>query len=300
MSDDEANNLPRAGGAGGPPAAAAVGNRAGSGTVQLGGGPSDVFRVGVRVPPFWPDEPEVWFSQLESQFILSGITMDETKYHFVCGQLDPEYAVKVKDILRDPPATGKYIKLKRELIQRISTSREKKALQLLQHEEIGDRKPTEFLRHLQDLAGPHMPEGFIRTIWTSRLPPNVQTVVAFQPTLDLDTLAGLADKVIDVAQPSYHVASTSTGMPATALENRVAELTRQVESLLKVQGHGHRSGSFHHRKRSRSHSRQRSRSRSRQRPEGHPHCWYHFTFGSKASTCKQPCSYHSGNSQGSH
>lgn len=256
-----------------------------------------MFRVGVRVPPFWPDEPEVWFAQLESQFSLAGITADETKYHFVCGQLDPEYAVKIKDILRAPPPTGKYIKLKTELIHRISTSREKKTLQLMQHEEIGDRKPTEFLRHLKDLAGPHIPEEFIRTIWTSRLPPNVQTVVAFQPQLDLDTLAGLADKVVDVAQPSFHVASTS-GMPATALEQRVAELTRQVESLLKVQGH--RSGSFHHRQRNRSHSRSRSRSRSRHHPKDHPHCWYHFTFGSKARTCKQPCSFQAGNGQGSH
>ncbi|XP_063635186.1 uncharacterized protein LOC134805926 [Cydia splendana] len=212
-----------------PPAG--VSNRVGPGTVHLGGGPSDVFRVGVRPPPFWPDEPEVWFAQLESQFSLSGITLDETKYHFVCGQLDPEYAVKIKDILRNPPATGKYTKLKSELIQRISVSREKKTLQLLQHEEIGDRKPTDFLRHLKDLAGPHMPEEFIRTIWTSRLPPNVQTVVAFQPTLDLDTLAGLADKVVDVAQPSYKVASTSSGVPGTALEQRVEELTRQTLSL---------------------------------------------------------------------
>ncbi|XP_048001930.1 uncharacterized protein LOC125238613 [Leguminivora glycinivorella] len=285
-------------GAGGSGIRATVGNDDDAGTVHLGGGPSDVFRVGMRVPPFYPNEPEIWFAQLESQFCLSGITVDETKYHFVCGQLDPEYAVKVKDILRSPPATGKYAKLKSELIQRISVSREKKTLQLLQHEEIGDRKPTEFLRHLTDLAGPNIPQEFIRTIWTSRLPPNVQTVVAFQPTLDLDTLAGLADKVVDVAQPSYRVASTSAIAPGTALEQRVEELTRQVESLLKIQGQG--PGSFNRRRRSRSHSRSRGRSRSRQRPEGHPHCWYHFTFGEKAKTCKQPCSYHSGNAQGGH
>lgn len=269
-----------------------------AGMPQLGYGPSDVFRVGVRVPPFWPSEPEVWFAQLESQFLLAGITADHTKYHFVCGQLDQEYAVKVKDIIRDPPLTGKYEKLKSELITRISISSEKKTLQFMKHDEMGDKKPSEYLRHLKDLAGPNMPDEFIRTIWTSRLPPNVQTVVAFQPTLDLDTLAALADKVIDVAQPSYQVASTSSSTPATALEQRVAELSRQVETLLKVQGN--HSGTYRRRYRQRSRSRSKSRSRSRQRPEGHPHCWYHFTFGKKAKTCKQPCTFRAENSQGGH
>jgi len=39
-----------------------------------------VNRVAIKIPPFWADEPELWFAQLEGQFALGGITQDATKY----------------------------------------------------------------------------------------------------------------------------------------------------------------------------------------------------------------------------
>lgn len=135
--------------------------------------PSDIFRVGVRLPPFWADEPAVWFAQIECSFALSGVKDDDTKYHYVSAQLEHRYAAEVKDILVNPPAKGKYEKLKSELIKRLSASREKELTQLLMHEELGDRRPSAFLRHLQHLAGPNIPDDFIKTVWTSRLPGNI-------------------------------------------------------------------------------------------------------------------------------
>jgi hypothetical protein len=32
------------------------------------------------------------------------------------------------------------------------------------HEEMGDRKPSQFLRHLKSLA-PEVPDDFLRSIW---------------------------------------------------------------------------------------------------------------------------------------
>ena len=34
----------------------------------------ELCRVAVRLPPFWPDRPAIWFAQAESQFELSAIT----------------------------------------------------------------------------------------------------------------------------------------------------------------------------------------------------------------------------------
>ncbi|KAJ8737944.1 hypothetical protein PYW08_000539 [Mythimna loreyi] len=64
----------------------------------------------------------------------------------------------------------RYEKLKTELVRRLSASQERKVKQLLMHEELGDRKTSQFLRNLQGLAGPAVPEDFVRTIWSSRLP----------------------------------------------------------------------------------------------------------------------------------
>ncbi|KAJ2937653.1 hypothetical protein O0L34_g19328 [Tuta absoluta] len=150
------------------------------------GDKSELHRVGVRVPPFYPQKPALWFAQLESQFVSSGITSDTTKFHYAFGQLDPNYAIEVEDVVTSSTfasATDKYEQLKTELVKRLSASREKKVNQLLTREEPGDRKPSQFLRRLKDLAGPEVPDDFLRSIWSSRLPSGTQTIIASQAKL---------------------------------------------------------------------------------------------------------------------
>lgn len=259
-----------------------------------------VSRVSVRIPAFWPEEPAVWFAQIEGQFALSRITTDETKFYYVISQLDHQYAKEVKDIITNPPETDKYIKLKSELIRRLSASQEKKVKQLLVHEELGDRKPSQFLRHLSDLAGPAVPAEFLKTVWSSRLPHNIQTVVALQMDLPLEKLGELADKVHEIAPTSLQVASTASTSKGSSndLEKQISALTRQVEYLTKCFKNRERSRSYTKRY-NRSGSRSNSRPRMKQPPPNHPHCFYHFTYGEKARKCKQPCTYNAGNDVGS-
>nr|XP_032524332.1 uncharacterized protein LOC116775562 [Danaus plexippus plexippus] len=124
------------------------------------------YRVGVRSPPFNAEDPLLWFAQLEGQFVLSNIT-DSTKFYYVLAQLESQHSAEVRDLIVNPPTTGKYEKLKKELIKRLSASQERKIKQLLMHEDLGDWKPTQFLRHLRQLAGPTVPADFIRSIWST-------------------------------------------------------------------------------------------------------------------------------------
>lgn len=257
---------------------------------------SEIFKVGVRVPPFWPDEPEIWFAQIEGQFTISGITNDATKFHYVIAQLDQQYSKEVKDIITRPPANDKYELLKSELIKRLSASNEKKVHQLLLHEELGDRKPSQFLRHLRGLAGDQVPDDFLKTIWTSRLPSSIQTVLAAQPTASLEVLADVADRVNDITPRTLHVASTSSNRDSgiDSLTKEIAELKRQVE-ILSIQNTGRSRFP-----RNFQPKRNRSRSRSRSSYVKFPQCWYHSKFGEKATKCSKPCDYKpSENSRGS-
>lgn len=265
----------------------------------------ETFRVGVRPPPFWPEEPALWFAQMEGQFALANITTDATKFYHIVGQLDHRYAAEVKDIITKPPAVEKYEKLKTELIKRLSASKERKVKQLLMHEELGDRKPSQFLRHLEDLAGPSIPKDFLQTIWASRLPNNIQTVVASQTNLSLDELADLADKVHEIA-PSAPVQVASAAAASTPtlqlMADQIMELTKQV-ALLSGRSVFHKRSQFKSRSRSRSKGRygksNDSKSRPSQPPSGHPHCWYHFTYGVRAKKCLAPCEWKSENSTSS-
>lgn len=254
--------------------------------------PSDIFKVGIRIPPFWPEEPEIWFSQIEGQFQIAGITNDLTKFYYVIGQLDRQFSCEVKDIITNPPASDKYEKLKTELIKRLSASNEKKVQQLLMHEELGDRKPSQFLRHLQSLAAQQIPDDFLRTIWISRLPLNIQTVLAAQPSAGLDILADLADRIRDIAPSTQQVASTSStqALNLDAMAREIAELRQQVKTLT-MRGN----------RRPRSHSRHRDRSsnRSQSSHNRYPICWYHSRHGEKAHKCIKPCDFgNSGNAKG--
>lgn len=244
--------------------------------------PSDIFKVGVRVPPFWPEEPEIWFSQLEGQFANAGISNDTTKFYYVISQLDRQFSKEVKDIIVNPPENNKYAKMKAELIKRLSDTRERKMQQLLMHEELGDRKPSQFLRHLEGLADRQLTEEFLRTIWMSRLPSNIQTVLAAQPATPLEVLAEVADRVHDIASSSpSNVASTSNFPTLDTMEREIAEIKEQLKNL-----------STQPSRRPRSRSRDnRGRCRSRSNYRKFPNCWYHAKYRENARKCVKPCDF---------
>ncbi|XP_050555622.1 uncharacterized protein LOC126911620 [Spodoptera frugiperda] len=258
------------------------------------------FRVGVRVPPFNPEKPGLWFHQMEAQFVLANIKVDETKFFYIIGHLDPQYADEVEDIIANPPATEKYTKLKSELINRLSASREKKVMQLLMHEELGDRKPSQFYRHLLHLAGPGVPEEFLRTIWTSRLPAGTQAIVASQSKRDLAELAELADRIHDVvgtqvaSTAAITTTATSPSPSGNSAQSEIAALTKQVAMLAeRVERLSRPRG------RSSSRTRHRSNTRSASSYKMSPLCWYHQNFGERARKCVKPCDYpNSGNVRG--
>lgn len=272
----------------------------------------ETCRVGVRPPPFWPEEPALWFAQMEGQFVLSNVTADATKFYQVVAQLDHRYAKEVKEIITNPPAINKYETLKKELINRLSASRQLRLNQLLRNEELGDRKPSQFLRHLRDLAGSDVTDEFLKTIWTGRLPTNIQTVVASQSELKLESLADIADKVYEIAPmglPQVASTSTATHSPYVTsaqfdeMARQISELSMQVAKLTSRHDLSARVPTPHF-SRSRSFSgsrrgRRQPRSRTPQPPPDHPHCWYHFTFGARANRCQSPCNWESENTRSS-
>uniref|UniRef100_A0A2A4K2H4 DUF7041 domain-containing protein n=1 Tax=Heliothis virescens TaxID=7102 RepID=A0A2A4K2H4_HELVI len=266
-------------------------------------GDSETRTVKIKVPPFSPEDPELWFALLEGQFFSQNITDDVIKFNNVTNNLDVQYAKAVKDIIINPPAKGRYDRIKCELIKRLSASHEKKVRQLLTHEELGDRKPSQFLRHLQDLAGPSVPDDFLRSIWCNRLPHNIQTVLASQPSHSLEQLADLADRIQELASPC-NVASASSGRAHAGQSDEIAELKKMVQHLtLKLEEHT-RTASCYSTERSRPRDRRRSSSRQRSRSSSsyrkYPVCWYHSKFGSQAHKCLKPCDFHkAGNASGS-
>ena len=259
--------------------------------------PARVATVSIKLPPFWPSDPQIWFAQVEAQFATRGITAQRTMFDYIIANLSPEYATEIRDLILRPPGENPYDKVKEQLIKRTAASEQRRLQQLFSTEELGDRKPTQLLRRLQQLVGdtPGLPDGtFLRELFLQRLPANVRMVLAStRDGTPIEDLAQLADKIVEVAVPPSvsNVSAPVQTSEIQQLRTEIASLTKVVQSLRK-----------HRRSRSNSFSRRRSPSPAGQpRPpsENSDLCWYHYKFGDSALKCKPPCSK-SGNDQASH
>ena len=175
------------------------------------GGARLVAAVNVKLPPFWPADPQVWFAQVEAQFTTRDITVQKTKFYHTVASLSPEIATEVRDLILAPPAETPYDTLKEQLITRTAASEQRRLQQLLTSEELGDRKPSQLLRRMQQLLGDKaatLDSSFFRELFLQRLPSNVRMVLASTgDTIALDKVAQHADRIMEVAVPTVATVS---------------------------------------------------------------------------------------------
>ena len=254
-----------------------------------------VAAVSIKLPPFWPADPEVWFAQVEAQFTTRHVTSQQTRFEYVISGLSPEFATEVRDLLLRPPADTPYDTLKAELIRRTAASEQRKLQQLISGEELGDRKPTQLLRRMQQLLGDRLGAGadayaFLKELFLQRLPANVRMVLASADAdMDLHKLADMADKVMEVATPPIAAISTSdTPFEVQQLREEVSRLADLVASLTT---RSDRSRSRSRRTRSPAHQTRRTTSPAPPDDQSATLCWYHKKFGEAAKKCQAPCTW---------
>ena len=191
-------------------------------------------------------------------------------------------------------------------MKRTALSEQHKLQQLFTGENLGDRKPSQLLRRMQQLLGdrPGLDNSFLRELFLQRLPPNVRMVLPSTPdgtTIDgatIDKLAETSDKIMEVAAPSVAAMAThpSAGVPPSDLTSEFGHLRSEIQRLEKLMN------TF-----ARNHSPSRPNTRpSRRSPTPPPtrnssdaFYWYNRKFGDQARTCRSPCSW-SPNGQASH
>lgn len=256
--------------------------------------------VQLKLPPYWPSDPQIWFAQVEAQFSTRNISSQRTKFDYVVASLAPEFAQEVRDLLLTPPSAAPYDTLKTALVQRTTASEQCRLQQLFSTEELGDLKPSQLLRRIHQLLGDKASatdSSFIRELFLQRLPANVRMVLTSCDTTNLEKLAELADKIVEVSTPQINSAINAPSSNSTSnselqqLHSEIADLKRIVSSIQR---------SSHRRSPSRSgYHGSRSRQSTPEPTTSDDLCWYHRRFGDAARKCQSPCSKFQENDQAS-
>lgn len=188
------------------------------------------YHQGLKQRPFWIRMPSIWFNIAESEFQVAGVMDDMTKYNYVVSQLDEEMADKVKDITSNPPVRGKYLILKQALIQRLADPEHERFRQLFD-EELEDKTPSQFYRHLLYLAGANVTtDKILLHLWLRRLPQHCQEILASRPEQSNLKLTELADNILEATKVAEESKSTKNSI-VDYIQQSVDELSKQVVTL---------------------------------------------------------------------
>ena len=220
--------------------------------------PADTHAVGLKLPVFWVDHPRVWLLQAEAQFAVRNVTADNTKYHYVVAALDQAPALRVIDVLEDPPQHDKYENLKRRLTDIFGLSRRQRADQLLDIglHSLGDRRPSQLMDEMLALLGSHKPCMLFESIFLRCMPEDIRLQLAMSSFDDLRALAKTADEFWQAKEQSAVVFASNTRTERSATRKPVTT-TSSGESP--------------------------ARDRNV--------CYYHQRFGDAARKCVQPCAF---------
>ena len=107
----------------------------------------------IRLPAFSIRNPRLWFAQAEAHFCSHQIQSQKVMYSYIVTTLPTDIAEEVSDLILEVPKENTYDTLKEALISRPGVSDQRRLDELFGNIEIGDRSPSQFLRHMKKLLG---------------------------------------------------------------------------------------------------------------------------------------------------
>ncbi|CAE1319646.1 unnamed protein product [Acanthosepion pharaonis] len=234
---------------------------------------------------------------ISALFDAKRITSQRTRYCYLVEKLPADIVEEVMDLLENVPDDNPYDRLKEAILKRTGASNEAMLRNLFTQVELGDRTPSQLLRHMRTLLGDNkMSENIMRSLWLDKLPTTTTQILAsMTEETQTEKLADIADRIHESFQ-SRRVNSIHP-QPAQQrdrefndLKSTVERLSIQLQVLLQKDRQYRRDKCPGYRKRSFSRGRTDNRNRKDEI------CYYHKRFGPEARRCTHPCSFNNANS----
>ncbi|VDP96076.1 unnamed protein product [Echinostoma caproni] len=103
----------------------------------------------IKLPVFGINNPRLWFVQAKAHFRAHRIRSQKLIYSHIVTSLPTDIAEQVFEFITTMPETDPYTQLKEALITRTAVSDERRLDELFKDLEIGDRTPSQLLRHMR-------------------------------------------------------------------------------------------------------------------------------------------------------
>lgn len=240
----------------------------------------------IKLPQFWIDNPNAWFIQADTIFNIHNITNDDIKYQNTIIALTQEVITKVIDVIQSPPLINKYILLKKTLCERFSMSIESRLELLLTKSSLGDSKPSDLFREMQNCvsADALFSVDLLYKLWIRKLPAQLQlSLTGCNTLLNINEKVDLADKLFEI----YEKPSISTISNNNTLESSVNNLTQLTNSLSEnINQLSMEVSELKINKYNKKNYQNKSNYRN-----ASTICWYHSKFGTNAKKCIKPCNF---------
>ena len=173
--------------------------------------PASAHAVSVKLPEFWPEDPEVWFIRVEAQLRSRSVTQDQTKFDYLVSSLDNYHSRESQISPLSPPADDKYKALKAALLSAFGKSQTQKDAELFNLSGLGDRTSSALLRRLESLNNDA--ETLRRAFFLAQSPSQVRAILALQGFPNIHDLATAADHIVEARSISQTGTAAAVSRP---------------------------------------------------------------------------------------
>lgn len=271
--------------------------------------PAGVHSKILNFPEYCKAVPDFFFAQAERIFQANNVIDENQRFIAIIAAIPQNVLLEVSSLIYNPDSTSPYSKLKEALVQANSISDVQKITNLLENEQMGDRKPSSFLRHIKGFFGSNAPiveDTVIRPLFLSRLPKSIAHIIAmFDEREPLDAIAQKADRIYDtygssrdaisaIRTPSY---ATQTSVQSDAnmnlIFNELTSIKGELRSLRTSQEAMRTELAELKNGKTMPRSPKKNAQTSSQPTSSWTSdlCFYHQRFGPAASKCVSPCSW---------
>ena len=111
--------------------------------------------VSIQLPVFTRSSPKSWFTIIEANFHVRGVSMPDTKYWHAVSKLDADTLEEIQEFLATDRGKDPYQELKEHLCEVFEPTQQQKLDQFLSMTVMGEKRPSAFLQRARADGGGH-------------------------------------------------------------------------------------------------------------------------------------------------